>query len=68
VPDWDIILPLKFYVIASVPAYYVVYVNNQEYATGYTNNGNITLKLYSSATINITYPSYKVYKDNCNIS
>ena len=65
--DNDIILPLKFYVIANaqianIPAHYVVYVNGKEYASGYGEVGNVTLKLYSPAIINITYPAYNVYR------
>jgi len=67
-PDTDTILPLKFCVIANgliangIPAHYVVYVNGKEYASGFGSLGNITLKLYSPAVINITYPIYNVYK------
>jgi len=66
--DIDTILPLKFYVIANglmtsdMSAYYVVYVNDKEYATGYGSVGNVTLRLYSPAVINITYPKYRLYK------
>jgi len=61
-PIFSTILPLKFYVIAIMPAYYVVYVNGKEYTSGYGELGNVTLKLYSSAVINITYPKYGLYK------
>jgi len=65
--DFSTILPLKFYVIsngliASIPAYYVVYINGKEYTSGYGIFGNITIKLYTPAIINITYPAYGVYK------
>jgi len=61
------VLLLKFYVMASgliaiIPGHYVIYVNGKEYTSGYGSLGNITLKLYSPAIINITYPTYGVYK------
>ena len=72
--DLSTVLPLEFYVMAIMPAHYVVYVNGKEYTSGYGYLGNITLKLYSPAIINITYPIYGVYKvitvstsDNANI-
>jgi len=60
--DTDTVLPLNFYVIASIPAHYIVYVNGKEYASGFGSLENVSLKLYSSAVINITYPAYNVYK------
>jgi len=77
--DTDTVLPLKFCVMANkqitnIPAHYVVYVNGKEYASGFGSLGNITLKLYSPVTINITYPAYDIYKvitvapcDNANV-
>jgi len=60
--DTDTVLPLKFYVIANIPAYYKVYINGKEYTSSYGSLGNITLRLYSPAIINITYPKYGIYK------
>ena len=60
--DYSTILPIKFYVVANIPAHYVVYVNGKKYTSGYGSVGNMTLKLYSPAIINITYPAYGVYK------
>jgi len=68
------VLPLKFYVMAIIPAHYVVYINGKEYTSGYGSLGNLALRLYRPAIINITYPTYGVYKvitvstsDNANI-
>jgi len=60
--DTDTVLPLKFYVIANIPAHYVVYINGKEYTSGYGSLENITIRLYSPAIINITYPKYGIYK------
>jgi len=65
--DLSKILPLKFCVIsngliATIPAYHVVYINGKEYTSGYGNLGNITMQFYAPAVINITYPAYDVYK------
>jgi len=60
--DTDTVLPLKFYVIANIPAHYIVYVNDKDYTSGFGSCGNLSLKLYSPATVNITYPAYNVYK------
>ena len=60
--DYSTILLIKFYVMANIPAHYVVYVNGKKHTSGYGSVGNITIKLYSPAIINITYPAYDVYK------
>jgi len=60
--DYSTVLPLKFYVMAVIPAHYIVYVNGKKFTSGFGSVGNVTLKLYSPATINITYPTYGLYK------
>lgn len=63
--DVDTVLPLGFSILAVVnDAYYVVYLNGKEYASGYTTNGYgaVSLTIYGPVTLNITFPQYHVYK------
>ena len=63
-PDIDTVLPEGFTVVALSNAYYVVYLNGKEFASGYTEDGfsKVKLTLYSPVVLNITYPQYNLYK------
>ena len=67
-PDTDTVLPLGFSVVgipSNPEAYYVIYINGSEYASGYTNSegySTLSLTLYGPTLINITFPQYHVYK------
>lgn len=67
-PDTDTVLPLGFSVVgipSNPEAYYVIYINGSEYASGYTNSegySTLSLTLYGPTLINITFPQYGVYK------
>lgn len=73
--DTDTILPLSFIEKGAISSKYVIYINGKYYTSGFTNGmSNITLRVYSTTTVNITFPQYHVYKivtispsDNANI-
>ena len=62
--DNNTVLPEMFTVIVLSNAYYEVYLNGKEYATGYTGDGmaTFTLAVYSPSVINISFPQYGLSK------
>ena len=63
-PDTDTVLPEGFTVVTLSNAYYVVYLNGKEFASGYTEDGfsKVRLTLYSPVVLNVTFPQYNLYK------
>ncbi|WP_338598652.1 hypothetical protein V6M85_08190 [Sulfolobus tengchongensis] len=68
--DNGIVVPLEFIATvlppraeSSIPAKYVVYINDNEYTSGYSNgSSSITLRIFLPSVINITFPQYHLYK------
>lgn len=66
--DSDTILPYSFlvkgdsYIALASPSKYVVYVNGKEYSSGYSAEGNVTLRTFSTTIVNITFPELGLSK------
>ena len=62
--DNNTIIPERFSVVTFSNAYYEIYLNGKEYASGYTSDGTVkvTLAVYSPAVINISFPQYGLSK------
>ena len=62
--DNNTVIPESFSVVAYSNAYYEIYLNGKEYASGYTGDGmaKVTLAVYSPTVINISFPQYGLSK------
>ena len=62
--DKNTVYPESFSVVAYSNAYYEIYLNGKEYASGYTGDGmaKVTLAIYSPTVINISFPQYGLSK------